>query len=179
MIILIKKTLNVLLTLFNRVLFRNFIVGFTNQFSITSHIYDSNIGKYNYFGPGVVINRANIKNYCSVGPNVIIGGMEHDYSRFSTSTNIYKHDDFKKTIIEDDVWIGANAIIRTGVIIGKGSVIGANSLVLNNVPPMTIVVGSPAKKLKNRFENKLKEKKYNDIDFTTPPNKILEFLQQN
>jgi len=48
-------------------------------------------------------------------------------------------------IIEDDVWIGANCTILHNVRIGKGSVIGANSLVNKDVPPYSIMGGSPAK----------------------------------
>ncbi|MBP7508929.1 MAG: hypothetical protein KA807_14020 [Prolixibacteraceae bacterium] len=54
-------------------------------------------------------------------------------------------------IIEDDVWIGANAIILCGVHIGKGSVIGAGSIVTKDVPPYSISVGNPAKTIKMRF----------------------------
>lgn len=56
----------------------------------------------------------------------------------------------KQVIIEDDVWIGARVIILPGVHIGKGSVIGAGSIVTNDVPPYSIVGGNPAKVLKSR-----------------------------
>lgn len=52
--------------------------------------------------------------------------------------------------IKDDVWIGANAIILPGVIIGEGAVVGAGSLVNKNVEPFSIVVGVPAKKIRMR-----------------------------
>jgi acetyltransferase-like isoleucine patch superfamily enzyme len=48
-------------------------------------------------------------------------------------------------VIEDDVWIGFNSTILKGVTIGKGSVIGAASVVLDDVPPFTVVAGNPAK----------------------------------
>lgn len=54
-------------------------------------------------------------------------------------------------IIEDDVWIGANAIILSGVTIGEGAIIGAGSVVTKNVEPYTIFAGNPAKKIKMRF----------------------------
>ena len=50
--------------------------------------------------------------------------------------------------IEDNVWIGENAIIQQGVTIGKGSIIAANSVVTKSVPPNTIFGGQPAKILK-------------------------------
>ena len=56
----------------------------------------------------------------------------------------------KKLLIEDDVWIGAGAIIFPGVRIGKGAVIGAGSVVTKNVTEKTIMVGNPARNLKTR-----------------------------
>ena len=51
-------------------------------------------------------------------------------------------------IIEDDVWIGASAIVTDGVKIGKGAVIAAGAVVTGNVPPHTVVGGVPAKPIK-------------------------------
>ena len=47
-------------------------------------------------------------------------------------------------VIEDDVFIGARAIILKGVTIGKGSVVGAGAVVAKSVPPYSVVVGNPA-----------------------------------
>ncbi len=55
----------------------------------------------------------------------------------------------KPVIIEDDVWIGMNSIILKGVTIGKGAIIGANSVVNKSVPPNKIAAGVPIKILKN------------------------------
>jgi acetyltransferase-like isoleucine patch superfamily enzyme len=52
--------------------------------------------------------------------------------------------------IEDDVWIGAGAAVLDGVTIGRGSVIGAGSIVANDIPPYSIAVGTPAKPIKDR-----------------------------
>jgi acetyltransferase-like isoleucine patch superfamily enzyme len=51
----------------------------------------------------------------------------------------------KPISIEDDVWIGAVAIVLPGVTIGKGAIVGAGSVVTKNVPPYTIVAGNPAR----------------------------------
>ncbi len=65
----------------------------------------------------------------------------------------------KPVIIEDNVWIGELTSILPGVTIGKGSVIGASSVVINNIPPYSIAVGNPAKVIKkynfktNTWEN--------------------------
>ena len=55
------------------------------------------------------------------------------------------------TSIGNDVWIGACSIIKQGITIGDGAVIGANSFVNKDVPPYTIVFGAPAKIYKYRF----------------------------
>ena len=59
------------------------------------------------------------------------------------------------TTIEEDVWIGADVRILSGVKIGRGSVIGASSLVLKDIEPYSINVGVPAKKIKSRFTKKI------------------------
>ncbi len=53
-------------------------------------------------------------------------------------------------VIEDDVWIGAGAIVLDGVTVGQGSVIGAGAVVADDIPPYSIAVGSPAKPIKDR-----------------------------
>lgn len=60
-------------------------------------------------------------------------------------------EDDEDVIIQDDVWIGANAIILKGITIGEGSVIAAGSIVTKDVMPYSIVGGAPAKILKMRF----------------------------
>jgi len=50
-------------------------------------------------------------------------------------------------VIEDDVWIGARASVMPGVHIGRGSIVGAHSLVTKDVPPFSVVGGVPAKVL--------------------------------
>ncbi len=51
-------------------------------------------------------------------------------------------------IIEDDVWIGASAVITDGVKVGKGAVVAAGAVVTKDVPPYTVVAGVPAKEIK-------------------------------
>jgi acetyltransferase-like isoleucine patch superfamily enzyme len=53
--------------------------------------------------------------------------------------------------IEDDCWIAANSIILAGVTIGKGSVVAAGSVVTHDVPPYSVVAGSPARIIKQRM----------------------------
>ncbi|GGV63553.1 galactoside O-acetyltransferase [Streptomyces griseoloalbus] len=64
-------------------------------------------------------------------------GLRRDGSQFSAPVRI-----------EDDVWIGAGAVILPGVTVGRGSVVGAGSVVTADVPPMTVVAGTPARVLR-------------------------------
>jgi acetyltransferase-like isoleucine patch superfamily enzyme len=58
---------------------------------------------------------------------------------------------YKKTVIEDDVWMGARVLIINGSRIGKGSVIGAGSLVNKDIPPYSIAVGNPVRVIDSRY----------------------------
>lgn len=93
--------------------------------------------------------------YCSLANEVtFLMGGEHNYKCISTypffsrvyrkseTLNINKNNDKKDIIIEDDVWIGYGALIFPGVKIGKGSVIGARSIVLKDVPAYSVYVGT-------------------------------------
>lgn len=55
-------------------------------------------------------------------------------------------------IIEEDVWVGANVTVLAGVTVGRGSVVAAGSIVTKNVPPYSVVAGTPAKVIAKRFE---------------------------
>jgi acetyltransferase-like isoleucine patch superfamily enzyme len=65
-------------------------------------------------------------------------------------------------IIEDDVWIGTRAVILPGVRIGYGSVIGAGSIVTEDVPPLTVVAGAPAKLIKKIAAKSSPESSYEE-----------------
>jgi len=63
-----------------------------------------------------------------------------------------------KVRIGNDVWIGDGAMIKPGITIGDGAVIGARSLVLKDVEPYSIVAGSPAKLIRYRFSEDIVER---------------------
>ena len=58
--------------------------------------------------------------------------------------------DCKPIVIEDEVWIGANAVVLPGIILGRGSVVAAGAVVTKNVAPYTIVGGVPARLIRER-----------------------------
>ena len=113
-----------------------------------------------------------IGNYCSIsfGVKFILGG-NHSINTFSTFP--FRHYFNNKEceawtkgpiIIEDDVWIGTNAIILSGVKLGKGSIVAASSMVTKSTPPYSIIGGNPAKLIRMRFNDEI-IKALQEIDF--------------
>lgn len=101
-----------------------------------------------------------IGNYVSIAPGVqFLLGVNHQintfttfplYSRFIKRSAI---DAINKgpLIVEDEVWIGTDAILFSGIKVGKGAIISAGAIVTKDVPPYSIVGGCPAKLIKYRF----------------------------
>lgn len=123
------------------------------------------IGKCFYIGRDSQIEcSVKIGDYVICGNRVaFVGRYDHNYHqvgvpiRFASQIRD-KNYNWKGlheiTIVEDDVWIGYGTIIMSGVKIEKGSIIAAGSLVTKNVEKYSICGGVPAKKLKDRFNNK-------------------------
>lgn len=105
-------------------------------------------------------SRLIIGNYCSIAPGVkFLVSADHNSHLLSTfpfkrmivngeMEAISKGDIF----IEDDVWIGENAIILSGVTVHQGAIVAAGAVVNKDVPPYAIVGGVPAKVIKYRFK---------------------------
>ena len=99
-----------------------------------------------------------IGNHVMFGPGVHIHGGNHIFDRVGQYMDqVVKDGSDGKIIIDDDVWIGANAIILKGVRVGEGSIVGAGAVVTKDVAPYTIVAGNPAKKIRDRFSPELIE----------------------
>lgn len=94
--------------------------------------------------------RITIGNNVSIAYNVLI--QDSDYHTIYDKEGNPKPQTLPITI-EDNVWIGANAIILKGVTIGEGSVIAAGSVVTKSIPPHTLVGGNPAKVIKENVKH--------------------------
>lgn len=153
-----------------------------NSFGNNSSITSSKIGYGSYIGNNSKFAKSSIGRYCSIGSNVsCIFGRHPSHTFVSThpaffsvshpiSISYVKEQSFEEfakprdldgkysIVIGNDVWIGENAAIMEGVVIGDGAIVAANSLVTKDVDPYMIVGGVPAKIIKSRFEK-------DDIEF--------------
>jgi acetyltransferase-like isoleucine patch superfamily enzyme len=145
------------------------------------------------------IGYCKIGRYCSIAPDVNIASDQHptdwltssmiayvpglhDWDRFThpvdwqdirqNNAQRPSFDSNAVVVIGNDVWIGQGVFIKSGVTIGDGAIIGARSVVTKDIPPYSIAVGSPAKVLRQRFDDALIERmtrvewwKYNLYDF--------------
>lgn len=106
-----------------------------------------------------------IGRYCSIASTVRSAPINHPFDAMTTHPVLYErqfgvvdadihYDD--PQVIEDDVWIGHNAMILPGCRrIGRGSIVGAGAILTRDVPPYTIVAGNPARVLRERFSPEL------------------------
>jgi len=85
-----------------------------------------------------------------MGPRVVIYGRDHVVSRTDIPMMDQGMGEYVPIRIDDDVWIGAGAIILKGVHIQRGAIIAAGAVVTKSVPPYAIVGGNPAKVIKFR-----------------------------
>lgn len=93
-------------------------------------------------------NKIQIGDNCVFGRNINISDSDF-HLVFDNNKQIINSS--KPTIIANNVWIGHNAIILKGVTIGSNSIVAAGSVVTKDVPPNTIVAGSPAKVIKENI----------------------------
>lgn len=134
-----------------------------------AQIVNSTIGRYTYIFESKLIN-TDVGSFCSIAADCTIGGGSHPTNWVSTSPVFYNgknclkknfsnnvYDEFQRTIIENDVWIGSKCLIKSGVKIGNGAIVGMGSVVTHDILPYEIWAGNPAKKIRNRFSDNIIE----------------------
>lgn len=99
----------------------------------------------------IITSMERIEIGCNVmlAPGVYVLDVDHRFDRreIPVSSQGYQID---PVVIEDDVWIGAGAVITRGLTIGKGAIIGANSVVTKDIPSYSIAAGVPARVIGER-----------------------------
>ena len=155
---------------------RNVEMGEYCHIGENSRVYSTYIG----YGSGIsrdsIMDSVLIGKYTTLGPDIKVITGQHPTSKIvSTHPAFYSvrgqmgftyvdktvfnetrfAKDQYKVVIGNDVWIGYEAVIMSGVNIGDGAIIGTRAVVTKDVPPYTIVGGVPAKIIRKRFSNEV------------------------
>lgn len=118
------------------------------------NLFNIDISNNVFIGRGTIIDSnltIKIANDVFIAPYCFITDTNHKFANIDLPIRL-QGCEYKAVKIEEDVWIGAHVVIIPGVIIGKRSIVAANSTVIYDVPPNTVVAGSPARVIKQRSE---------------------------
>ena len=140
-----------------------------NYLCLHSSVIDSSLGDFSYIGVNSFIQNAQVGKFTCIGPGVYVGLGTHPTSEFISIHPVFYSklaqaggvsfadkqyfDEYSKSEIGNDVWIGAGVIIPGGIKVGNGAVIAAGAVVTKDVPPYAIVGGVPAKIIRMRFKD--------------------------
>lgn len=109
------------------------------------------IGKCVLIGRRGVINTGGfleIGDYTILGPNVYVGDADHVYTNITIPILTAGATMNRSVIIEENCWLAMNSVVSGNLAIGRGSVVGANTVVNRSVPPFSVIVGNPGKIVK-------------------------------
>lgn len=166
---------------------KNSMIHKTSKIESGCNVVNVEMDRFSFCGYDCEIINSKIGSFCSIANNVIIGGAMHPIDWVSTSPVFYegrdsvkikfyehKKEKGKTTFIGHDVWIGQYSLIKQGVSIGTGAVIGMGSIVTKDVPPYTVVAGCPAKIIRDRFDKKIKDSLLESNWWMLPNDKLKE-----
>jgi chloramphenicol O-acetyltransferase type B len=137
-----------------------------NYLAQRSKVIMSKLGLFSYINFDSVLSHAEIGRYSCIGPETWVGGIgKHPTDRKSTHRMFYSDNnlawhgfaytknftEIQKTVIGNDVWIGARCTVLDGVKIGDGAIVATGSVVVKDVEAYAIVGGVPAKLIRKRF----------------------------
>jgi len=115
---------------------------------INNAVGDVQIGNHTRIGlHNTVIGPVKIGNHVNLAQGITVTALNHNFT--DSNKRIDEQGISTNAVsIEDDVWIGANAVILPGVTIGNHCVVAAGAVVTKDVPPHSLVAGVPAKVIK-------------------------------
>lgn len=115
---------------------------------INNAVGDVMIGDHTRIGlHNTIIGPVTIGSHVNLAQGITVTALNHNFE--DSEKRIDEQGVSTSTvIIEDDIWIGANAVILPGVTIGHHSVVAAGAVVTKDVPPHSLVAGVPAKVIK-------------------------------
>ena len=116
---------------------------------INNAVGDVIIGDHTRIGlHNTIIGPVDIGSHVNLAQGITVSALNHNFS--DTQKRIDEQGVSTNPVtIEDDVWVGANAVILPGVTIGEHCVVAAGAVVTKDVPPHSLVAGVPAKVIKN------------------------------
>ena len=109
------------------------------------------IGEGTFLNLGVMVaamDLVDIGSHCMFANGCFVTDANHRFDRPDLPVTWQGFDSNGPTLIGDDVWCGANVVVTSGVTIGRRCVIGANSVVTDDLPPFSIAAGAPARVLR-------------------------------
>lgn len=123
-----------------------------NFCTINNGVGDVLIGDRTLIGMGnVLIGPVKVGNDVILAQNIVMSGLNHEYRNVHLPIHAQPVTVAPITI-EDECWIGANAVITAGVTVGKHCVIAAGAVVTKDIPPYSVAAGNPARVIKQYDE---------------------------
>ncbi|MEJ5914118.1 acyltransferase [Pseudokineococcus sp. 1T1Z-3] len=101
----------------------------------------------------LVIGPVHIGKDVMMGPRCVLLASSHRVDDTSRPMNTQGFAADRPIVIEDDVFVGAGCVVLPGRRIGRGSIVGAGSVVAHDVPPWSVVAGNPARLVRRRGES--------------------------
>jgi phosphonate metabolism protein (transferase hexapeptide repeat family) len=137
-------------------------------------IAEAEVGDYSYLMQDCQVWCADIGKFANIAASVRLNATNHPVDRPTLHHFTYRASDYwpdaeheaeffaarraRKVTIGHDTWLGHGSTVLPGVTVGDGAVVGAGAVVSKNVAPYTIVVGVPAKPIRERFDRRTAER---------------------
>jgi acetyltransferase-like isoleucine patch superfamily enzyme len=167
------------------------ILGNYNVIFKNTSIINSMLGDHTFIQKNSMVINADIGKFCSIASGVSISLGKHPVSYVSSHPAFYSatqplaktfsnEDRFepfdKRTRVGNDVWIGQNAMVMDGVTIGTGAVVAAGAVVTRDVPAYAIVGGVPARLIRYRFDEIVRNLLLESQWWDWPESKITKYI---